>query len=321
MAAKQLAQTVTHLNCERPYIIGKDYAYLNEASRHYKYNAESDGNIYYSNDELIVIVIDESNTGKSTLQIMQVPEYKATANNFATKLRYKRPDGPFKKGDIIYEYCCFNENIVSHGYNINTMFHNCFGYNFEDAFVISESFARKAKSIKTDSVLIGVYKDTVFKYMYSDSKYGFIPEVGQSISDNIIVIQKKSKHMTNNLIDLSDDDNFQINVIPIKSKLNKGIIRQIKIHKPNKYSQNLRDGQLQSIIEAMLLEYRKTVKYEYDNLKANVLEDTARHLISNFYFLLNTNKLQINTNDLVYVIEIKITSESETLIGDKFANR
>lgn len=332
MASKQISQTVTHLNCKRPYVIGSDWSYLTSTTRLFRFQAPSDGTVLYSNNEIIIIVLDETRD----LRTFSVPEYIHTSYGFATRIRYKCPVGNFRKDDIIYEYDNFIDGIPSFGYNINTAYFSFFGYNFEDCIVISESLSKKLRSQKIEKITIPIYVHTLFKDMYQDSKYGFIPEINQYINKNVIAISASPKNGSTssskiksalrsfNIYDFASiiNDEMNFNNKLIVSKIFGAKVRDIKIHSISK--QLLIDKKLQQKIEVLKNEYITKIASIAKDVSSILGPEFAKITISNHY-LLNNPKNELSDlndlNDLCYLIEIELIKDEETKIGDKLSNR
>lgn len=331
MSSKQLSQTLTHFNCKRPYVIGKEWPYLTNTTRLFRLQAPYDGTIVYSNNEIMIILYDES----QELKIVSIPEYFHTSYNFATRLRYKHPVGDFSKNDIIYEYDNFTEGIPSYGYNVNTAYFPFFGVNFEDCIVISESLSNTLRSQKIEKKLIPIYTYTLLKYNYPDSKFGFIPEVNQTINKNIIATTAQPTYNTRspnsikstlrnfNLYDFSSVINDSINFdnTPIISKLYDAKVRDIRIHIIS--NRKLIDKKLQEKIELLKKEYITKVAEIGKDIASLFGEEFTKTLIGNHYVLSNpTVELpDISIVELCYVIEVELIKDEGTKIGDKLSNR
>lgn len=319
MSAKQIAQTLTHLNTRRPYVISKDWIYLSETSKLFKKIAPYNGEVLYINNDLtIVLYIDEYEIPK--FEVYNTPKYKETANSFATSLRFRLPLGSFNKGDVIYEYDCFNENVPCYGYNVNTLFMPFFGYNFEDSIIISEEIAEKAKSVKCKTQHIYIYHNSLYKNIYPNSKYGFIPEIGQPINKSLIACQIINRTNSNTYTygELIDDSLFT-NINPITSKLENAEVVSIKIHRVNR-TKSVIDPTLDSNIKKIREDYALKIKEYSDDFKT-ILGPQSLQLLSSNYIMQNYKCLDVNLNDLVYVIELELKKEYKSKIGDKFANR
>ena len=125
MSAKQLAQSLTHLNCEVPKVVGHDYHYLSDTSRRYKCVAPLPGEIIFVDNE--IMIVNYFNNDNRILQIYEIPHILNTSSLFATQLRYKRNVGLFNIGDLLFEYDCFHNNIPTYGYNVWTAYMSFFG--------------------------------------------------------------------------------------------------------------------------------------------------------------------------------------------------
>lgn len=328
MSAKQLAQTVTHRDCRRPYTISPNWHYLTSTTRLFRAQAKSDGSIIYSNHELMIVIYDET----EELKIYECPKYLHTSYGFATSLRFKREAGEFKKGEILYEYDCFIDSVPSYGHNVNAAFFPFFGINFEDCVVVSESFSKKLKSTKVQKILIPVYLHTLLKPIYPNSKHKFIPEVGQKIDKNIVLIvaepkgiNKKSTLRSFNLYDFSSviNNTINFNFNPIVSKLQDAIVSDIRVHCISK-NQNLVDRSLKDRIENIKNDYYKYVKEVVKDVNMLLGSEYTTKIAKNYYFLSNPkNDLPDvkDFNDIAYLIEVELIKENITDIGDKISNR
>lgn len=325
MAAKQLSQAVTHPNCTVPYVLGKDWNYLRNMTKLFRFEAEHDGEILYSNRDIMIILYNND-----TIKILDTPEVIHTSQSFGTRLRNRREYKHFKKGDSIYEYDCFIDGVPSFGYNINTAYMPFFGLNFEDSMVVSESFSEVCRSIKTETITIPIYSYSLFKYHYPNSKYQFIPEENQSIKKNIVCISCSPKITKNikqalktmNLYNFSDilNDELQFNSIPIISKLKDAKIFRIKIHKINP-KVNMIDKTLQKYIEILLTDYRTEISDYYKDIKTILGDELSKKIMVSDYIMTTPKEFNFNSPDLVYVIEIKLSSSLKTKLGDKISNR
>lgn len=326
MAAKQLPQVLTHPNNERPYVIGKNWDYLTETTKYFRRNAEHPGSVVYENDDLMIVVFHDEEKNEDFMETLQTPKILQTANAYGTKLNYKHPVGNFEKGDVLYEYDAFKGEMPSYGYNVNTMFFPFFGLNFEDAIVISESFANKARATKVEKFVIPIYTYSLFKMNYPDSKYGFIPEPGQQIDNKSIIYEcsprnSNNKKQTLQAMSVTDfsklvEDNFQFTSQPILSKLRNGVINNFKVHKVSK-KHSLIDKNLEDKVETLLQDYRNDINQTYQDLINSVGEKYAKQLMASNYIMTDAKSMNIKTEDLVYVIEVEISSDKPTDVGDK----
>lgn len=323
MAAKQISQSVTHKNCEVAKVIGSDWGYLSDSCQMYKYIAPSDGEILYSNEDLIILYLEFD--GKTYLQILEVPDIKQCTSNYSITLRYKTDIGKFKQGDLLYEYDSFNYNIPTYGYNLNTIYMPWFGFNHEDAVVLSESTASKMKSIKQRKITIIIQENSLFEDIYSKtSKYGFIPEIGQSVKDGILAnrILLKAKYDISQSIHLLKEN--ELNVMmknsqdPILSDIQKAIVSDIRIHSINKNKPIIYKPLLEKI-EMIKHDYYFKIKNIYQDLIQIFTKETINEILSKNYIL--TNIVNPEFKDACYILEVTLIGEKKMELGDKLASR
>ena len=338
MASKQIVQSLTHLNCERPYVIGDKWYYLTNSTQLFREQAKEEGSIVFVNNDIMIIIFKSSDKNEDpSIKTISVPEYLHTSRGFASRLRYKRGAGAFKKGDILYEYDCFIDGVPSFGYNVNTMFFPFFGINFEDCIVLSESLCNKINYQKIESLTIPIYTYSLFQMMYDESsKYGFIPEVGQTIKDKIVATfasirnANKQSALNVNFYDFNSviSNSSSSNLDHVVSKLENGKIVDIKIHDifnpKTKTRYQLASKQLQVKIDSLRNDYKNKVIKHMVELKENFGKNFLDKILNSYYVSTNPKYDFSNIdsfNDLAYVIEIKIVKEKKIDLGDKLSNR
>ena len=126
MSAKQFSQSLTHLNCEIPYVIGNEWRELSKTSALGVSFAEEDGEVIYNKNDIMIEHYPES--GK--INVDKIPPLMKTSSIFASSLRDSLPTGTkFKKDDILFEYDGFTDSIPSSGYNTWTAYCPFFGFN------------------------------------------------------------------------------------------------------------------------------------------------------------------------------------------------
>jgi hypothetical protein len=282
----------------------------------------------YTNDEILIVCYYKTEED-IVLQTFEVPTYHPTTDGFAITLRYKKHEGKFQKGDLIFEYDSFIDNLPTPGYRLNAAFFDFFGYNFQDSIIITESAAKKMRSIKYEKQLIFVYSYSIFKNIYPDSKYGFIPEKGQKINGKIIYCNCEPKnnrtHNTKqylqslNLLDFSEvvNDRLQFNIEQNYCKIENSEVSDIKIHRASQAT--LIDKGLQKNINNIISDYRKKYSYTYKDICGLLGDDYAKQIMSNHYLMLNFKNLNVKLEELAYIIEIDLIKDIETKPGDKLA--
>lgn len=339
MAAKQLNQSLIYKDCEIPYIISNKYRNLVNSSSRSIEIAVDNGKVLIQNDEIIVYYY----TTLDKIKIKHIPQYKQTSGIYTSKLRYHlNTNDKFKTGDIIYSYNDFREGVPSFGYNVMTGYFNFFGYNHEDALVVSESVANKAKSELREVIYIPIYNETVLQPLY-DSELIYLPDVGDKIKNDILCVQIRPKKRINSsnqniktklaflkkiaipdLINLSNSKimtSYELQYT--KSKIPNATVNGIKIHKLNK-NINLIDPKLKEMLQKIYETYCEEYIYKtFTDIKTECGQDLAIQ-VAKEYLVYQNDMISSNMTNLknaIYVLEIELVKESKSILGDKFCNR
>jgi DNA-directed RNA polymerase beta subunit len=343
MAAKQLAQSLSHRNCEVPYVIGKDYNCLSDNSPIGLLFAEDSGTVYYNRDDVLIYHYETLNK----LEVKSIPPIKKTHGIYASSLRSSLPvNMKFNKGDILYEYDCFKNGIPSIGYNAFSAMMPCFGFNHEDSILISESFAEKTRANFVDKVYVPIYEYTLLQQLYdpSTNHFGFFPNIGEEIKNSLICCTLTPKITDNmkygahanmknkmmlllksmNLSDLLSIQNSlpNMNVEKIKSKLEHGKVSGIKIHKLMD-NVKLLDKRLQTVLDGLYKLYTNVFIDAYHELETKFMQDVAKDVLRRHYVYKDKDSVRgkLDLKNVAYVLEIEVTDECQSHVGDKFANR
>lgn len=346
MAAKQIQQSLTHLDCEIPYVISSDYRELSNNSTLGIFIAPEDGVVKFCMSDILVVYYHKLDK----LDVKHVPLIKHSSNNFSSKLRFCLPaNSEFKKGDVIFSYDSFRNGVPSFGYNVFTGYFNFMGYNHEDGLVVSESFMNRTKSQFTETVIVPIYEHSLLQPIYEDvdNSYVYFPSVGQKIKDDILcnslepkvldtihsIKDKKQKMMSlmksfnvSDLINSRSKNCTQFSIKSIKSKIHDGIISGIKIHHL-KRDNSLVDSNLEKVLNKMYQTYiYNFVTPTYETLNNEFGVDFAKYLTKkHLIYTENSNNPNITNRkdlkDATYLIEFEIYNESTSLMGDKFCNR
>jgi DNA-directed RNA polymerase beta subunit len=334
MSSKQIAQTTTNLRCEIPKIIGNKWQHLSDTTRLFKFTCPLDGEVVYSNEQLMIVNFYSSDSPDdgSFLKVFEVPEILQCSGLYATRLRYKREIGPFQRGELLYEYDCFRQSIPTYGYTFNTAYMPWFGFDHEDAIVISESVADKCRSTKLETIIIPIYMYSLFKNIYNkQGDYGFIPGIGHQVNGNIVayktslrseknVVQSLKMLNTANFEDIIDNE-LQFKTSPITTRIENGFVTDIKIHRVQK-DQKLIDKKLYYTLEKMMSEYKSRLTTEFKNIEKLIDINFSKHILEQYYiFTESASRKNYSMEHLIYLLEVTIRGESKTKIGDKFANR
>ena len=344
MSAKQIQQALTCLNAEIPYVIGSDYQTVTNSSKMGIILAKDDGEVLYKNKDLLIV--QYSNLGK--VVDIHLPPIKKTTGSFGTKLRYVLPEcSKFKKGEVLANYDCFINGVPSYGYNVFTAFMPFFGYNHEDAITISESLADKARYIQIDKVYIPVYEYTLMQEFYKDcpNSYTYFPGVDQQIKDDVVCclvaprdsatanysdlknkVQMALKNMSiSDLLNMGFAGDGKFAIDKIKTKVENGQVSGIKIHRFKKINtQVMIDQRLETTLDQLYLKYGSFISKTYHDLGKSFNYQYVEYILKKYYLYVDKSKGsrgEIGLNNLCYIIELEISKECPTVIGDKLANR
>jgi len=173
--------------------------------------AEEDGVVIYSNPKLSIMVVYYEKTNR--VETYEIPIYKriGQAHEFATRLRFYLKTGEqFEEGDILFEYLGWKNGLPASGYNALTCIGSLNFLNYEDAVIISESFAKRVGYIEENEYLIPIYTYTVLE---KNSKDEYLPKVGEIYENGEIILFKKD------YVDFSKDFKSYIGAIS-KGKIN-----------------------------------------------------------------------------------------------------
>ncbi len=345
MASKQIQQSLTHINCEIPYVIDNNFNQITNYSNLGILLSPTDGKILYRNDD--IIICDFGNK----IQTYEIPPIKKTHGIYSSSLRNALNTGDkFKKGDVIWEYDCFNNGIPSWGYNVFSAYNVFFGFNHEDSMVLSESFADRARVNRTEKIFIPIYDFTILDPIYnSDGNFIYFPGIGQKIYKNILCqmfIPKNDDNIINNTRNLKnkviqllkslnvsdciqlDKDQATIDKFKkdtIKTKIKEGILSGFRIHKLNK-NVELIDKRLQNVLEKMYKVYNNFLFDTYTDFNEHFSQSFSKQLLKKYYVYTSEedNRLAIKNitiKDCVYILEFEINRDDKSTLGDKFTNR
>jgi DNA-directed RNA polymerase beta subunit len=309
-------QAVPHITNEIPKLLPLNAYKTSIYSDRFIKFAEDDGIVVYSNNDLMIVYYNNLNE----FEDYYIPEYKFISSHFATKLRNKLSTGvKFNKGDILYEYAGFINGIPAPGFNARVAFMTLNLMNYEDAIILSESFAKKFKYYSYDEIVVPIYNDDILK---NNAKHKLLPDIGDVYEENEPVIsvgKYDDNSLINFLISLSNSTN---NDLSEKCEINKGRVVDLKVIRVN-FSKHVKHTQTAEILER---EYRKLSSKIEDvekELKNYINDKKFINKIINKYFKIKRTKSKDirNVNELVYIIKVKLIYEEDVWIGDKFSTR
>lgn len=203
--------------------------------------------------------------------------------------------------------------------------------NHEDSIVVSESALNKMRSTKSETILIPIYEYSMFRTVYPNSPYKFLPMVGQSVNDNIVTFRNSIKPGSNainalknvsisELASIANDDKY-FNSVPITCRIPDSKVLDIRVHIINNQLK-LIDKNLDVYLHRIMQDYEPTLKTTADSLRSLFTRDFSNSILATNYVMINKIKNDIlDKNQIVYLIELKLGKDSPSHLGDKFTNR
>lgn len=182
------------------------------------------------------------------------------------------------------------------------------------------------------------YKDCQNSYIY-------FPGVGEQIKDDVVCCLvaprdsananysdlKNKVQMALKSMALSDllnlrfvgDNKFAID--KIKTKVENGKVSGIKIHRFKKFrTQVMIDQKLENVLDQLYLRYGSFITKTHGELSKKFNVQYVEYILKKYYLYIDKDKGsrgEISLNNLSYIIELEITKECGTTLGDKLANR
>ena len=176
-----------------------------------------------------------------------------------------------------------------------------FGFNHEDAIVLSESAASMCRSSKIEQILIPVYTYSLFKFIYDDpNSFKFLPNIGQKIQDTIIAHKSVLKTYKNkplmalkalNITDFSKviNNDTKFDTVPINCRIPNATVVDLRIHTIDKSKHHrILDKSLDKILTQMSENNMIKVRSIAEDLKImGLTDDERKEIIVRHYYLHN----------------------------------
>jgi hypothetical protein len=182
------------------------------------------------------------------------------------------------------------------------------------------------------------YKDCQDSYIY-------FPRIGQQIKNDIVCclvaprdsalsnysdlknkVQMALKNMTlSDLLNMGFSGDSKFAIDKIKTKVEDGVVSGIKIHRFKKTNtQIMIDQKLEGLLDQVYLTYGTFIVKEYNNLLTKFNPQYMKYILNKHYVYHDKtrgSRGEISLNNLCYLIELEISKDCKTTIGDKLANR
>lgn len=275
------------------------------------YTAEDDGTVIYKNNEIVIV---KYNAGSfKTFHVGYRKLYISVLDFYHV---YYNVGDKFKKGDIIAESNFMKSGKICLGKNIRCCITPWYGYNYEDAIVVSERIKRDKVfcSIHYKEVVIEVPKNKVLINITNNKEtYKVIPDIGDHVKMGEVIAKIKT-------IDTERYPSVIFEKCQEVTSDEDGEVIDIKVY-ANKWNTDFE--QFNDFVKSKL----QQKKSEYDDLVKEVSNYLNNDELEKLVSTLEINKSE-KTNfkykgDVIDGVRIELTIKYERnlQIGDKLANR
>ena len=333
MSSKQILQLVTSRMNQIPFMLNKAYRDFTEIKSPYFLRARSDGVILCNEFNVLFIVYYDTND----MAFEYIPPVKKIQAH-ALNLRYMRPVGQFKAGELLFDYSGQTElGLPKVGYRTKVLFGSFLGYTAEDAMVISESFSKRAQVDYYEKLYIPITKK--IKYIKNPNGTYFY-KLGETQHKNFLSYLKidTTLNLDSQLVNATEENSRYY--IKHLEGLEGAEIKEVKLHRVSKtsfkdiakeyiYSPELIQ-EVAEIYNGKFNDFKKMVSmYEGLSFKDVNMTDLVNQIFNSFFTtpklparLLSevAEKYGIMDKDIDYLLEIDICQTVPTVLGDKFAN-
>ena len=231
------------------------------------------------------------------------------------------------KGDILYKSSSYDENNnYCYGLNANTAYILDPG-NVEDAYVISESFAKRMVSRKVDIVKISLNDNDFLINIYGDTKnYKGFPDIGETIKRHMIAAKRR---IINDqlLFDMKKANMMHVNELSDKVYSAKGFITDIDIY-CNKPLEEIKDTEYNAQLLYYLRNQERYFQELYNECDKIIQSGSSYSHDIGFVYARSKNILDPNyqwkDNQNVFsnmIIEIRVDRDISICAGSKITGR
>lgn len=310
MASSQAKQAILLDNAEKPFVkTGIENKYLEYSS--FKRIAKDDGEVIFLDKNIIIV---KYNNDKANVYKIG---YRTLNQNGVDYLYTNLKEGDsFKKGDTLIQSKFIIDDDITLGRNLLTACMIYKGYNYEDAYVISESASKKFTSLHVHNLEFVIEPGQILLSL-DDKKYLPIPEIGSEVKLGEVIAKLKNLHQ----------DGFEsINISPteIVSPVD-GVIDNIEIYTNTR---NKQVPQFNEFIEKHIFDQTEKIK----SLKTKLKEFMSQSDIDTFMEVNELSKLEIDEtkeNNFVQkgmsfkgiLIKVQIIYKESANVGDKLSNK
>lgn len=297
MASNHLRQSVNVKGNEMPLVM-TGFEDLKLFQKHFRINndfyciAKKDGIVVFKDSEKMVVHYLDGDFDIFT---------KKNTNFFTTKKN-------FKKGNLLVQDRSIKNGFVSNGINLFTAIMPYYGYNYQDAIVVSSRVADKLTSLHDDIITIKISNDDII--VSSPILFEGVDTINKG--ESLLNTKKINKYSLSNLFgshnSLISDKNYKINYINIY---------------PNYFNMYNRDTEteLLKMLKEKEIKKNKMLEDHHDTISEEELKRYIYYSGLEIKRYIKRYKISNNKTFEGILINIGVTYENRLDIGDKMANR
>ena len=316
MASNQMRQALDIFHSEHPLVeTGLERFYTNHSDL--TVVSPYNGVILGIDQNFIAIKLDEKEYGICDMKI--IPLNKHQYKIFCI------PGQRVNAGDILGKVPRHNNNsykTILNGTNLLTVISGFYGYNYEDAIVLSESCVKKLEHQETITESITFNAKQIPLSLVDDDYVPFLaPGTKVKVGDLLCRIKNS---------DLSNINELISQPIEKRSSCN-GVIERVDVY-INNYHDSTRELSLfmnrinNNNVEKLNKVLTKicSVYNAYTDSPIKKIDDLPKHIVNEIQYLTGLTKCQkwkYKNVEVDVLVKYTITKKSEFNIGDKMANR
>jgi len=315
MASNQMKQSLDIFHSEHPLVeTGLERYYTNKSDLCVV--SPKDGRVLYIDKDFICLKLDESEFGISDIKILPTNRYNY--HTFCVLGQVVR------KGDVLAKVRRFNNKSfksILNGTNLLTAINSYYGFNYEDAILISESCASKLAHQERVTETISFHANQIPLSLIKDEYEPFL-KVGDEIKvgDLLALIKNSDLNNINELISPPFEKRSTCN----------GIIEKVDVY-INNFHESTRELSLflnkinnanAEKLNDILLNI--CAVYNANSKKKITVDDIPTHIVNEIQYLTGLTKRtkwKCKNIEVDVLVRYTIFKRSEFNIGDKLANR
>lgn len=277
----------------------------------FMYKAKDDGTVIYKNNDIVIVkynngTFESLNVGYRKLYISVLDFYHV----------YYNVGDTFKKDDIIAESNFMKNGKICLGRNLRVCITPWYGYNYEDAIVLSDRIRRDKvfDSVHYKEIVIEVPSNKVMLNITNNKEtYKVIPEIGEHVSRGQVIAKLKT----------IDTEKFPSVIFEKDSEVTSdedGEIIDIKVY-ANKWNTSFE--QFNDFVKKSINQKKKQQEELVTEAAKYLNSDELEKLVSTLEINKSEKSNYKYKGDVIDGVRIELTVkyERKIQIGDKLANR